>query len=139
MSNFYGKLGEIEDIIGVENTLKIISAWGGKELVIPMKAVPNIKLVKLIGMSAATNLIRDFGSGKIWIPMLHFKGIGRRRLKISQMLKEGYSVNEIVDAVDVCDRTVFRIKQKDYERLPLIEWIEEQERKEHEEKKKNCC
>lgn len=130
MANFYGKLGEIEEIIGVENTLKIISAWGGKELVIPMKAMADTKLVKLIGEQAAARLIKDFGSGKIWIPMLHFKGVGRRRLKISQMLKEGYSVNEIVDKLDVCDRTVFRIKQKDYERLPLIDWIEEQEAKE---------
>ncbi len=130
MANFYGKLGEIEEIIGVENTLKIISAWGGKELVIPMKATPDTKLVKLIGEQAAARLIKDFGSGKIWIPMLHFKGVGRRRLKISQMLKQGYSVNEIVDELDVCDRTVFRIKQKDYERLPLIDWIEEQEAKE---------
>ena len=61
--------------------------------------------------------------------MLHFRGKGEQRVRISRKLKAGYSVNRIVREEGISDRTVYRLKNKDYDRLPLLEYIKELEEK----------
>ena len=48
------------------------------------------------------------------------------------MLEKGVSVSEIVKKMVVHERTVYRVKEKNYLALPLIDYIEQQERKENE-------
>lgn len=74
----------------------------------------------------------EFGTGDILIPMGHFKGMGRKKVLAAKMLEQGLSSNTIAAELDIHERTVRRVKEKNYLDLPLISYIEEQERKENE-------
>lgn len=64
--------------------------------------------------------------------MGHFKGMGRKKVLAAKMLEQGLSSNTIAAELDIHERTVRRVKEKNYLDLPLISYIEEQERKENE-------
>lgn len=68
----------------------------------------------------------------IWKVMGHFKGMGRKKVLAAKMLEQGLSSNTIAAELDIHERTVRRVKEKNYLDLPLISYIEEQERKENE-------
>lgn len=136
MSNFSGILADIEAVIGTTATLKLVSERGGTKISIPKKPTEKCLLVQIIGFDLAEKLSLEFGSGDILIPMGHFKGMGRKKVLAAKMLEQGLSSNTIAAELDIHERTVRRVKEKNYLGLPLIEYIEEQERKEH---GKNCC
>lgn len=132
MTNFNGVLADIETVIGTADTLKIAMEFGGTEIVIPKKPKEGGLLVKLIGLKQTEKLAQDFGSGKILIPMGHWRGFGYKKVKAAKMLAAGCSAEKIARYLDIHIKTVQRVKQKDYGNLPLIEYIEEQERRENE-------
>ncbi len=132
MGNFTGILAEIEDIIGTSATLQIVQERGGTEIVVPKKPTEKCLISKIIGIEAAKKLSLEFGYGKFMIPMGHFRGMGRKKVLAAKMIEQGLSSNTIAAELDIHERTVRRVKEKNYLSLPLIDYIEEQERKEHE-------
>ncbi len=132
MNSFSGILAEIADVIGTPDTIRIIRSYGGSKLVIPKKPTETMLLCQTIGLEQAKLLSKQFGGDTLWIPMLYFRGKGEQRVRISRKLKAGYSVNRIVREEGISDRTVYRLKNKDYDRLPLLEYIKELEEKDKE-------
>lgn len=132
MSNFTGILADIENVIGTAATLQLVKERGGTKISIPKKPTEKCQLVHIIGLQLAKKLSLEFGTGDILIPMGHFKGMGRKKVLAAKMLEQGFSSNTIAAELDIHERTVRRVKEKNYLDLPLISYIEEQERKENE-------
>lgn len=135
-NKFTGVLAEIETIIGTTDTLKLASQYGGTDIVIPKKPTANCLLAQLIGLENVKKLVTDFGSCKISVPMGYWRGFGRKKIEIAQMLEAGISEAKIALSMDVHSRTVMRVKQKDYSRLPLLEYIEQLKEKENKNEEK---
>lgn len=103
-----GKLGEIADAAGVAAALKLASAIGGRE--IKLSARPNGRLAKIVGAEAARAIVEVLGAEKIVVPMGHLRGQRARRAAAARLLAEGASVSAVAGAVDVHERTVYRVK-----------------------------
>lgn len=132
MGNFTGILAEMETIIGTVATLKLVSERGGTEVVIPKNPTEKCLIAQIIGVDAAKKLSLELGYGKFMIPMGHFRGMGRKKVLAAKMIEQGLSSNRIAAELDIHERTVRRVKDKNYLDLPLIKYIKEQERKDHE-------
>lgn len=130
MSNFNGVLADIENIIGVDATIKIAVECGGSHIFIPKKPSEKSGLVQLIGLENVEKLIKDFGTGEVLVPMGHFRGAGKKRARIAKMIEQGTPYDKIARQMDVHTRTVERIKNKNFSNLPLIDFIENLEKDE---------
>lgn len=105
-----GKLGEIADAAGVKAALKLVQALGGRQ--IKLSARPNSKLARIVGPEAARAIVAALGSEKIVVPMAHLRGQRGRREAAARMLDSGATVSQVAGAVDVHERTVFRVKRR---------------------------
>jgi len=105
MTVFPGIAGEIEQIIGQELTIVLLRRWGGCEVSIPKNA-QGTKLAEVIGMEAATALIREIGHGRVVLPCGTFRGAKRRRAEAMTLLRQGMSVSQVALACDLHTRTV---------------------------------
>ena len=76
-----------------------------------------------------TALVKPFPAGE---RALAKALMGRKKVLAAKMLEQGLSSNTIAAELDIHERTVRRVKEKNYLDLPLISYIEEQERKENE-------
>lgn len=114
-----GKLAEIADAAGTAAALKLVQALGGRE--IKLSARPGGKLARIVGAEAAVAIVAALGSEKIVVPMAHLKGQRGRREAAARMLSEGASASVVAGAVDVHERTVFRVKASGTKSLPLFE------------------
>ena len=124
MNNFTGILAEMEAIIGTSATLKLVNERGGTEIVIPKNPTEKCLIAQIIGIDAAKKLSLELGYGKFMIPMGHFRGMGRKKVLAAKMIAQGLSSNRIAAELDIHERTVRRVKEKNYLGLPLIEYIE---------------
>lgn len=103
-----GKLGEIADVAGTAAALKLVRALGGHE--IKLSARPNGKLARIVGQEAARAIVEAMGAAKITIPMANLRGQAGRRAAAARMLDSGASISEAASAVDIHERTAFRVK-----------------------------
>ncbi len=124
MGNFTGVLAEMEVIIGTTAVLKLVNERGGTEVVIPKNPTEKCLIAQIIGVDAAKKLSLELGYGKFMIPMGHFRGMGRKKVLAAKMIEQGLSSNRIAAELDIHERTVRRVKEKNYLDLPLIEYIE---------------
>lgn len=53
-------------------------------------------LCQLLGVENVKKLSLALGSGELLIPMSYFRGMGKKKVQIAQMLEKGVSVSEIV-------------------------------------------
>ena len=106
----YGKLGEIADAAGVAAALKLAAALGGRE--IKLSARPDGKLARIVGPEAARAIVEALGAEKIVVPMGHLRGQGARRAEAARLLAEGTPIARVAEAVDVHERTVYRVKER---------------------------
>ncbi|SMH35976.1 hypothetical protein [Maritimibacter sp. HL-12] len=104
-----GVAAEIEALIGLDLTVKLLKARGGTDIEIPARA-DGSKLAGIIGVKATDALIRDLGRGRITLPCAFMRGQGARRHDAREMLRAGKSVREVALACDMHQRTVARIK-----------------------------
>lgn len=132
MSNFTGILADIEEIIGTADTLKLAHDCGGTTVFIPKKPRAEMLLSQIIGLENVKKLSLALGQGEILIPMSFFRGIGLRRVRIAQLLDHGLTVQKIAQQIEVHERTVYRVKHKNYTSLPLMDFIEQMENKNNE-------
>lgn len=96
MSEFTGILAEIDNVIGAALTLKLVSECGGSTIYIPKKPTEKMPLCQLLGVENVKKLSLALGSGELLIPMSYFRGMGKKKVQIAQMLEKGVSVSEIV-------------------------------------------
>lgn len=63
-------LQDIAELIGVAATLRLVDAYGGSVLYVPMTLDPGHRLVQSIGPKAAAELVRVYGAEKVEVPVL---------------------------------------------------------------------
>lgn len=70
MQGWPGSLQDIAELIGVAATLRLVDAYGGSVLYVPMSLEPGHRLVQAIGPKAAEEMVRIYGAEKVEIPVL---------------------------------------------------------------------
>ena len=105
---FTGRMAEIVEAAGVAAALQLVRELGGRE--IKLSAKTDGKLARIVGADAARKIVAALGNEKITVPMAHLRGQRGRREAAARMLDEGASISEVAGAVDVHERTVFRVK-----------------------------
>ncbi|WP_281825596.1 helix-turn-helix domain-containing protein [Jannaschia rubra] len=100
-----GFAAEIEEAIGTDATIRLLTRFGGKQIKVPAMAA-GTRLAEAIGIEAANTLIDAFGHGNILVPCGHMRGMPGRRTRALRMLLDGASLGDVADAVDVHTRTV---------------------------------
>lgn len=113
MTLMTGIAGDIEEVIGVDLTVRLIRARGGSQIDIPVRA-DGTKLAEIIGVTATRKLAEQYGVGKVDLPSAGLRGrdaIQRaRKAEAIEMLKAGFSVNKIALHCDLNQRTVWDYK-----------------------------
>lgn len=105
---FTGRMAEIAEAAGVAAALQLVRELGGRE--IKLSAKSDGKLARIVGAEAARKIVAALGNEKITVPMAHLRGQRGRREAAARMLDEGASISQVAGAVDVHERTVFRVK-----------------------------
>lgn len=105
---FTGRMAEIAEAAGVAAALQLVRELGGRE--IKLSAKTDGKLARIVGADAARKIVAALGNEKITVPMAHLRGQRGRREAAARMLDEGASISQVAGAVDVHERTVFRVK-----------------------------
>ena len=118
MTQLPGLAGTIEDLIGLDLTVKLLKARGGTDVKIPEKP-QNTLLGEIVGHEAAQILIDELPPGVITLPCSHMRGrdadrMDRKRRAIG-MLLEGKSLREVALACDIHLKTAktYRAEIKD--------------------------
>lgn len=103
-------LDDISAVIGFTATLRL-SAWHGDRgnLHIPLVLDENHHLAKLLGISAAKKLAKEWGNTWISIPRLSGYERDAQKRFIGDLLARGCSVREISHMVRMGDRRVQQI------------------------------
>lgn len=104
-----GIAGEIEALIGLELTRRLLRRRGGCQIVIPVRAHGSL-LAEIIGEEAAGELIRGMGVGRITLPCGDQRGPKARRAEAKAMLRAGASIQQVALACDLHTRTVSKYR-----------------------------
>jgi Mor family transcriptional regulator len=88
-------LTELQDVIGLKNTLALVEQWGGVPLYIPESIPDNHRIAKLIGKDAADALARYCGRERINIPLARDYKRAQRNAEIYNRHKAGESANDL--------------------------------------------
>lgn len=105
MMQLPGIAGEIEAIIGLDLTVRLLKRRGGTQIAIPVRAKGS-KLAEIIGQQATERLALAMGPGKITLPCAWMRGAKARRAEAIEMLKRGASLQQVALACDLHTRTV---------------------------------
>lgn len=109
MTQLPGIAGEIERVIGLDLTVRLLKRRGGCELHIPRRAQGSL-LAEIVGEDAAAKLAEAIGPGKVLLPCAHLRGQFARREDACKMLREGMSLQQVALACDMHTRTVSRLR-----------------------------
>jgi hypothetical protein len=120
MSPLPGILGEIERVTTRATAERLAMHAGGTEMKFSDR--PTGSLARVVGLDAARRIVAELGREKYLIPMAHLRGQKGRRAAAAALLASGKSTPQTAKAVDVHERTVWRIKEKMREApdLPLF-------------------
>jgi hypothetical protein len=105
MTQLPGIAGEIEAIIGLDLTVRLLKRRGGTQIAIPVRAKGS-KLSEIIGLHATERLSLAFGPGKLTLPCGSMRGARARRAEAIAMLRRGASLAQVALACDLHTRTV---------------------------------
>ncbi|CAN5611831.1 hypothetical protein BH10PSE5_BH10PSE5_01430 [soil metagenome] len=119
MSGLPKLLAEVEKAAGVGVALKLAQDHGGTQ--ISLSAAKGSVLTKSVGQAAAALIVKALGHGRVVVPMATARGQRGRRAAAAEMLAKGATINEVVSALDVHNRTAWRIKAKAKEE-PAKRW-----------------
>ena len=100
-----GVAGQIEELIGLELTVKLLKERGGTRVKIPVRA-KNTMLAGIIGELATEKLISQLGHGDLNLPCSHMRGQAARKRQAIEMLRAGRSQRTVALECDLHERTV---------------------------------
>ena len=107
-------LDDISAVIGFSATLKLV-AWfgdGTSNMYVPTVAEEGQLLPKIIGLSAARALSKEWPGKHLNVPRLSNYDIELRRGAISRMLRAGMSTREIASVLQMSERRVLQIRDE---------------------------
>lgn len=114
-------LDDIAAVIGFSATLRL-SAWLGdlNYLYVPAEVSEEHFLAKLIGISAAKALSKEWGGESLAIPFAKPFEVDVKRRMVCRMLEQGFNTREIAKFLQVSERRVQQI-QRELEMAGLID------------------
>ncbi len=105
-----GVLSFIADEVGEAAAIRLATARGGRELMLPKRATGS-ELARIVGDEDAERIIKLLGVGRVVVPAGAYAGQGARRRRAQAMLKDGKSLHEVAAAVGLDRSTVFRYRK----------------------------
>lgn len=104
-------LDDIAAVIGFSATLRL-SAWlsDGNNLYVPVEVTEDHFLAKLIGLSAAKALSKEWASQTLVVPSAKAYEIDMRRRMVCRMLEQGFNTRETAKFLQVSERRVQQIQ-----------------------------
>jgi hypothetical protein len=102
-------LVELQSVIGLDNTLKLVERWGGVMLYVPQDIPENHKIAQLIGKTSADALARYCGLERLNIPLARDYRRALRNAEMYTRHKEGESVNELAREYGISARQLWEI------------------------------
>lgn len=113
---------EIAERAGLEPTLGLARALGGKRIYVPLHTRIAPWLVQAMGEDGAEALVKMFGGEAIELPTDPTAGQKARVRRIHEMLDQGESANTVASAVGSSRRHIFwhkaRMRERDHDREP---------------------
>jgi hypothetical protein len=103
-------LDDYSAIIGFSATLKLVAFYGGKNLYVPGNVTEDQEVSKLLGVSAAVALSREFGFEWVFVPDMASFEQDRQRGMIWGMLRRGVPVQDIARWVRMSERRIMQIR-----------------------------
>jgi Mor family transcriptional regulator len=100
---------ELEGIIGLEATLKLVDRWGGVQLYVPETMDANHAIAGLIGIKAAEELASYYGRERLNIPLARNYHRARRNRDLWLRHKAGESASQLALAFGISLRQVWEI------------------------------
>lgn len=105
------QMRQLVEIIGLESALRIVAAWGGSTLYVPATCDPDHLIAKIVGLDAAEDLERHFGSQTIDVPKLNLKHI-KLEVDAVKLVDKGFSTREAAHILGVSKERVKQIVGK---------------------------
>ena len=100
-------LQEIERMIGLELTMKLVERWGGLNLYIPERMPKNHRLARTIGAEAAQRLSGAYGGDTIIMPRAHQYKAVQRQIEVFIRHKAGEPVEKLAAVFNVTWRAIY--------------------------------
>lgn len=104
-----GIAGEIEALIGLELTRRLLRRRGGCQMVVPVRAHGSL-MAEIIGEEATAEMIRGLGPGRITLPCADQRGPRARRAEAKALLRAGSSIQQVALACDLHTHTVSKYR-----------------------------
>ena len=107
-------LDDIAAVIGFSATLKLV-AWFGDgiaNLYVPAIAEEGQLLPRIIGLSAAKAMSKEWPKKHLNVPRLHNYETELRKRHIARMIEKGYSLREIAGQLQMSERRVSQVKEE---------------------------
>jgi hypothetical protein len=95
-------------VLGLDATEKLVAAYGGIRIYVPVRATPEGAFAILIGHAAAEALSRHYGGERFDMPLAK-RGKRVLRGEICRLWRNGMHVTAIARALGCTRRYVFRI------------------------------
>jgi Mor family transcriptional regulator len=110
-------LAELQEVIGLENTLALVETWGGVSLYVPETVSENHKIARVIGADAAQELAKVFGRDRLNIPLARDYKRSVRDREIYSRHQTGVSANDLALEYGLGARQVWEILGKMRDRV----------------------
>jgi hypothetical protein len=100
----------VAELTSREVAVKLMTVFGGVDIVIPRRPRSNGPLAKAIGLDATKKLCAGIGHGRISIPIGRSAAAGDLKREIQQLLSSGKSVRAVALELGIHLRTVWRVR-----------------------------
>lgn len=102
-------LDDLAAAIGYTATNALVDLLGGRTLAVPVQRTQGHYLEKIIGRSAFSILVKEFGGSYIWIPEGRWRDVDRRSRRIAMMYVSGKKTQEIAEIMGISYTSVRKI------------------------------
>ena len=103
----------VDKRLGSDVAALILREWGGTDaLHVPAEPREHQVLCKLIGLENTKIISRDFGCGRVCLPLRQFGAMAVRHAAIKQACREGRTTTSIVKEFRASARTVYKIRAR---------------------------
>lgn len=106
-------LKEMSDIIGLEATRKLVAAYGGTRLRVPVKMPEAHPLAELLGLEAARLLSCHYGLEEFDVPTASAAIKRARNRRMQAEHREGVSARRLARRYQLTERRVWEILAED--------------------------
>ena len=102
-------LVEINTLIGIKATLRLVEIYGGTLIELPRRYRDDHHLVRIIGHKEASILIKQYSGDRLYIPKNEQATRLMRDIEIANKYDAGYSVKKLAREYNLSERQIWNI------------------------------